>query len=142
MHVEFRTPADIESSEEEEICILWKILIHQVTGYEIQVLDSYENRTFYASASVYKQHIPLVNSSKKPGEWQSYDIIFKAPIFSERGTLESPAYVTVFHNGVLVQNNVQIQGYVKFIGYPEYKAHPSKLPLKLQDHSNKVPHLY
>ena len=107
---------------------------------EIQVLDSYNNRTYSngQAGSVYKQHIPLVNASRKPGEWQTYDIIFKAPVFSESGNLESPAYVTVFHNGVLIQNNVQIQGYVKFIGYPEYKAHPSKLPIKLQDHSNLV----
>ena len=82
--------------------------------------------------------MPLVNASKKPGEWQSYDIIFTAPIFDGDGRLVKHAYLTVFHNGVLVQNNVQIQGYVKFIGYPEYKAHPSKLPIKLQDHSNPV----
>ena len=144
LHVEFRTPADIESSGQGRgnsgVYFMEDPNTPGDSGYEIQVLDSYENRTYSngQAASVYKQHIPLVNSSKKPGEWQSYDIIFKAPIFSERGTLESPAYVTVFHNGVLVQNNVQIQGYVKFIGYPEYKAHPSKLPLKLQDHSNKV----
>ncbi len=110
------------------------------TGYEVQVLDSYNNRTYSngQAASVYKQHIPLVNASKKPGEWQSYDIIFNAPVFSDDGQLIKHAYLTVFHNGVLVQNNVQIQGYVKFIGYPEYKAHPSRLPIKLQDHSNLV----
>ena len=144
LHVEFRTPADIKSSGQGRgnsgVYFMEDPNSPGDSGYEIQVLDSYENRTYSngQAASVYKQHIPLVNASKKPGEWQSYDIIFKAPVFSEKGSLESPAYVTVFHNGVLVQNNVQIQGYVKFIGYPEYKAHDSKLPLKLQDHSNMV----
>ena len=144
LHVEFRTPENIKSKGQGRgnsgVYFMEDPNSPGDSGYEIQVLDSYENRTYSngQAASVYKQHIPLVNASKKPGEWQSYDIIFKAPIFSERGSLESPAYVTVFHNGVLVQNNVQIQGYVKFIGYPEYKAHPPKLPLKLQDHSNKV----
>ena len=144
LHIEWRTPQEVKGNGQGRgnsgVYFMEDPNSPGDSGYEIQVLDSYENRTYSngQAASVYKQHIPLVNASKKPGEWQSYDIIFKAPTFSERGNLESPAYVTVFHNGVLVQNNVQIQGYVKFIGYPEYKAHPSKLPLKLQDHSNKV----
>ncbi len=144
LHVEFRTPSKIVSSGQGRgnsgIYFMEDPKSPGDSGYEIQVLDSYKNRTYSngQAGSVYKQHIPLVNASKEPGEWQSYDIIFKAPVFSGKGNLESPAYITVFHNGVLIQNNVQIQGYVKYIGYPEYKAHPSKLPLKLQDHSNKV----
>ena len=143
-HVEFMTPSKIISKGQGRgnsgVYFMEDPSRSGDTGYEIQVLDSYENRTYSngQAGSVYKQHIPLVNASRKPGEWQSYDIIFKAPVFSENGKLESPAYVTVFHNGVLIQNNVQIQGYVKFIGYPEYKAHHSRLPIKLQDHGNLV----
>ena len=80
--------------------------------YEVQILNSYENETYNngQASSVYKQHIPLVNASRAPGEWQSYDIIFMAPRFSEKGRLVSPARITVFHNGVLVQNNVELLG--------------------------------
>ena len=144
LHIEFMTPSVIVSEGQGRgnsgVYFMEDPDRPGDTGYEIQVLDSYNNRTYSngQAGSVYKQHIPLVNASRKPGEWQTYDIIFKAPVFSESGNLESPAYVTVFHNGVLIQNNVQIQGYVKFIGYPEYRAHPSKLPIKLQDHSNLV----
>ena len=69
-------------------------------GYEVQVLDSYENRTYSngQASSIYKQHIPLVNASKKPGEWQTYDIFFKAPLFDEKDKLLRPAYITVIHN--------------------------------------------
>lgn len=108
--------------------------------YEIQVLDCYNNRTYSngQTASVYKQHIPLVNACRPPGEWQRYDIIYKAPRFNEDGSLKEAAYVTVLHNGILVQNHVKIKGPIKFIGKPEYVAHPLKQPLMLQDHDNAV----
>lgn len=106
-------------------------------GYELQVLDCYNNKTYVngQTASIYKQYIPLANACKKPGEWQTYDIIWTAPRFNSDGTLKTPAYVTAFHNGVLVQNNVAIKGVTKYIGAPEYKAHgPSSI--KLQDHGD------
>ena len=108
--------------------------------YELQVLDSYENETYYngQAGSIYKQHIPLVNACRPPGTWQSYDIIFTAPVFKEDGSLESPAYITVLQNGVLIQNHVALWGPTEYIGKPEYKAHPEKLPLALQDHGNPV----
>ena len=108
--------------------------------YEVQVLNSYENPTYQngQAASVYKQHIPLVNASKPVGEWQEYDIIFMAPKFSDKGTLVSPAKVTVFHNGVLVQNNVELLGPTCYIGTPYYVAHEAKLPLALQDHGDPM----
>ena len=108
--------------------------------YEVQVLNSYENLTYQngQAASVYKQHIPLVNASKPVGEWQKYDIIFMAPKFSDKGTLVSPARVTVFHNGVLVQNNVELLGPTCYIGTPYYVAHAAKLPLALQDHGDPM----
>lgn len=108
--------------------------------YEVQILNSHNNDTYAngQASSVYKQHIPLANASRPPGEWQEYDIIFMAPKFSEKGTLISPAKITVLHNGILVQNNVALLGPTCFIGTPYYVAHPKKLPLILQDHGDPV----
>ena len=108
--------------------------------YEVQILNSYKNETYNngQASSVYKQHIPLVNASRAPGEWQSYDIIFMAPRFSEKGRLVSPARITVFHNGVLVQNNVELLGPTTYIGASHYTPHPKKMPLALQDHGDPV----
>ena len=108
--------------------------------YEVQILNSYENETYNngQASSVYKQHIPLVNASRAPGQWQSYDIIFMAPRFSEKGRLISPARITVFHNGVLVQNNVELLGPTTYIGASHYAPHPEKMPLALQDHGDPV----
>jgi hypothetical protein len=83
---------------------------------------------------VYKQHIPLVNATKKPGEWQTYDIIFTAPQFYADGKVQVPGRFTVLHNGVLIQNNVEIKGTIQWIGPSVYEAHPAKLPFYLQDH--------
>ncbi|WP_237742284.1 3-keto-disaccharide hydrolase [Gayadomonas joobiniege] len=106
--------------------------------YEIQILDSYQNRTYSngQAGSVYKQHIPLVNATRPPETWQTYDIIFNAPRF-DGDKLIKPAYVTVLHNGVLVQNHVQLQGPTSYIGLPQYKAHGCD-SIKLQDHGNFV----
>lgn len=108
--------------------------------YEIQVLNSYENETYSngQAGAIYKQHVPMVNASRKPGEWQSYDILFTAPRFSEKGTLISPALMTILHNGVLIQYNAVLQGPTSFIGEPYYIPHPGKLPIVLQDHDNPV----
>ncbi len=108
--------------------------------YELQVLDSYENRTYSngQAGAIYKQHIPLVNASRAPGEWQSYDIVFSAPRFGADGGLLRPAYVTVFHNGVLIQNHVELHGPTSYIGHPPYEAHADRAPLLLQDHGNPV----
>ncbi|MDQ8183757.1 DUF1080 domain-containing protein [Pelagicoccus sp. SDUM812005] len=108
--------------------------------YEVQVLNSFENPTYAngQAASIYKQHAPLVNASLPPGQWQSFDLIFTAPRFSEKGTLVSPALLTVLHNGVLVQHNAVLQGPTSFIGEPYYLPHPPKLPIVLQDHNNPV----
>lgn len=103
-------------------------------NYEIQILDSYQNPTYVngQAGSVYKQYIPLKNASKKPGDWQSYDIIFTAPEFKNK-TLENPGYFTVFHNGVLIQNHVEIKGTTTNVGQPKYLAH-GNAPIMLQDH--------
>ncbi len=136
LHIEWRTPEKVvgegQGRGNSGIFLMGK--------YEVQVLDSYNNRTYSngQAGSVYKQHIPLANASRPPGVWQKYDIIFIAPKFNSDGSLKSPARVTVIHNGVLVQNNVELMGPTEYIGKPVYKSHPDALPLELQDHSNPV----
>ncbi len=107
-------------------------------GYELQVLDSYNNKTYVngMAASIYKQAIPLANANRKPGEWQSYDIVWTAPEFNEDGSVKTPAYVTVLFNGVLVQNHFQLQGQTLYIGKPFYKKY-DRAPIKLQAHGDK-----
>ncbi|MFC0774834.1 3-keto-disaccharide hydrolase [Terrimonas alba] len=106
-------------------------------GYEIQILDCYNNKTYVngQTASVYKQSIPLANACKKPGEWQTYDIIWTAPRFNDDGSLKTPARVTVLHNGVLMQNNTELKGETVYRGQPSYEKHGAK-PIKLQDHGD------
>ena len=108
--------------------------------YEIQVLDSYGNKTYAdgSAGSVYIQYPPLVNASRPPGQWQSYDIVWTAPRFDAEGKLLSPAYITAFHNGVLIQNNVELTGPTGWLERAPYRAHPEKLPIALQDHGNPV----
>ena len=103
--------------------------------YEVQVLDCYQNRTYSngQTASIYKQSIPLVNACRPPGQWQYYDIIYTAPRFNTDGIKVSPGFVTVLHNGVLVQNHTEIKGTTEYIGLPQNKAH-GKGAIKLQDH--------
>ena len=136
LHIEWRAPTRIEGEGQGR----GNSGLFLQKRYEVQILDSYDNRTYSngQAASIYKQHIPLVNAMKPPGEWQTYDIIFTAPRFAPNGTLESPAYVTVLHNGVLVQNHVELLGKTVFMGQPAYDAHPPKQPLMLQDHGNPV----
>jgi Domain of Unknown Function (DUF1080) len=107
-------------------------------GYELQVLDSYENKTYVngQAGSMYKQGIPLVNPSRKPGEWQTYDVVWTAPTFDADGSLKTPAYVTVLYNGVLVQNHFELKGETLYIGQPSYKKY-SSAPIKLQAHGDR-----
>ena len=135
LHVEWRAPQpeeDMDGQKRNNSGVFFQ------ERYEIQVLDSYQNKTYPngQAASVYKQTIPLVNATRPPGEWQEYDIIFTAPKFDGEA-LESPGYVTVIHNGVVVQNHVEIQGTTEWIGAPKYKAHGCA-PIQLQDHDNLV----
>jgi hypothetical protein len=106
-------------------------------GYEVQILDSYRNTTYVngQAASIYKQAAPLVNAMRPPGQWQSYDIIWTAPVFAVDGALRSPAWVTVFHNGVLVQDHVRLAGETFYIGKPKYKPYDTA-PIKLQAHGD------
>jgi hypothetical protein len=111
--------------------------------YEVQVLDSYENQTYAdgQAGALYGRSKPLVNASRKPGEWQSYDIIFHRPVFDEQGKVVRRATFTVLHNGVLIQDHTVLSGGTGWMGphaASEYKAHPDKLPISLQDHGNPV----
>jgi hypothetical protein len=107
-------------------------------GYELQVLDSYNNKTYVngMAGSIYKQAIPLANPGRKPGEWQTYDVVWTAPTFNDDGSVKTPAYVTVFFNGVLVENHFQLKGETLYIGKPFYKKYDTA-PIKLQAHGDK-----
>jgi hypothetical protein len=136
LHIEWRTPAVVSGEGQGR----GNSGVFLMERYEVQVLDSYDNRTYSngQAASLYKQAIPLVNASRKPGEWQSFDIIFRAPRRDAAGTVTAPAIVTVFHNGVLVQDHVALQGNTVYVGQPFYEKHGDKEPLMLQDHGNPV----
>jgi len=138
LHIEWRAPAEIEGEGQGR----GNSGVFLQGLYEVQILDSYNNRTYRngQAGSVYKQYAPLVNACRKPGEWQSYDIIYTAPRFgNDSASYFTPPRVTVLHNGVLIQNNVSLRGPTLYIGMPEYsiKKHGPE-PLVLQDHGNPV----
>ena len=136
LHIEWKTPAEIEGEGQGR----GNSGIYFQKEYEIQILDSYENVTYSngQAASVYKQSIPLVNASRPPGEWQIYDIIFNEPVYNDQGYRLKKGTFTVFHNGVLVQNNVEIQGTTEHTGKPKLRNIKTPKKLYLQDHSNPV----
>ncbi|MDN5204439.1 DUF1080 domain-containing protein [Fulvivirgaceae bacterium BMA10] len=136
LHIEWRSPEVIQGEGQGR----GNSGVFLQEQYEVQVLDSYENVTYSngQAGSIYKQHIPLVNVSKKPGEWQTYDIIFTTPLFKEDGSLGRAAHMTIIHNGVLIHNHVKLNGPTVYIGKPKYKSHPEKMSISLQDHGNPV----
>jgi hypothetical protein len=136
LHIEFATPARVEGEGQGR----GNSGVYLMGKYEIQILDSYRNDTYpHGSAgAVYKQHAPLVNASRPPGEWQSYDIIFHAPEFDADGKLTRRATFTILHDGVLIQDHVEVMGITAHDKPPYYEAHPPRLPLRLQDHGNLV----
>ena len=137
LHVEWRTPTDTKGFEGQNRGNSG-IFLQEL--YELQVLDSYSNPTYAngQAGSIYKQAMPLVNASRAPGEWQAYDILWKAPRFSAGGGLASPARITVLHNGVLVQDNTEITGWTVHAEVARYQPHADRLPLVLQDHAHPV----
>ncbi len=137
LHIEWRTPAEVDPESKSQGRGNSGIFLQE--RYELQVLDNYNNRTYRngQAGSFYKQHPPLVNVCKKPGEWQTYDVIYTAPRFKADSTVFTPARATVLQNGVLVQNNVQLIGPTEYIGIPKYKVH-GPAPFMLQDHGNLV----
>jgi len=146
MHLEWRIPTEITGSSQARgnsgvfLAYLGMANGFLEDGYEVQILDCYNNKTYVngQTGSIYKQAVPLANACKKPGEWQYYDIIWKAPRFNADGSLKTPGYVTVLHNGVLLQNNTEVKGRTKWIGQPDYVAHGAS-PIKLQAHGDPSP---
>ncbi len=133
LHIEWRTPEKIEGEGQGR----GNSGIFFCEKYELQVLDSYNNRTYSngQAGSIYKQSIPMVNASNPPGVWQTYDVVFLAPRFNNDGSLKTPGRITVFHNGVLIHHDTEIKGTTEYIGKPKTIAH-GKGSLRLQDHGN------
>jgi hypothetical protein len=136
LHIEWMAPAPPLSEGQNR----GNSGVFLMNTYEVQVLDSYDNPTYPdgQAAALYGQYPPLVNASRPPGQWQSYDIVFHRPRFDSQGKLLQPARVTVLHNGVLVQDNVTLSGPTAHQRRPPYVAHPDKLPIQLQDHASPV----
>lgn len=134
LHLEFATPEKVEGTGQGR----GNSGVYFMDRYEVQILDSYNNTTYFDGqcASIYKQRPPLVNACRKPGEWQTYDIVFHAPRFRADGSLKSPATVTVLQNGVLVQDHTVIQGSSLWDAPPSYAPHEAKGHLSLQYHGN------
>ena len=137
LHLEYRIPENItgEGQARGNSGLFLASTGPDDHGYEIQILDSWENKTYVngQAASIYKQNPPMVNASRKPGQWQTYDVVWTAPVFHSDGTLETPASVTLFHNGVLVQNHFSLMGETLFIGKPVYRKY-DRAAIKLQSH--------
>lgn len=136
LHVEWASPAKVEGKSQGR----GNSGVFLQRFFEVQVLDSFDNVTYAdgQAAAIYGQYPPLVNASRKPGEWQTYDIVFRAPKFREDNMLEEPARITVLHNGVLVQDNVSPWGGTSWMQFHPYGKRPDKQPLALQDHGNPV----
>lgn len=136
LHIEWATPAVVKGDGQGR----GNSGVFLQARYEVQVLDSFNNTTYFhgQAGAVYKQYAPLVNASRKPGEWQVYDIIYRAPTFDDGGNVLKKARVTVLHNGVLIQDNVEILGATTNEEVqPKYTKH-GKAPIQLQDHGNPV----
>ena len=137
LHIEWMSPAPARGSDQDRGN---SGMFFGGERYEVQILDSHENATYPdgQAGALYGQHPPLVNASRRPGEWQSYDIVYHRPRFHANGKLQSPARFTVLHNGVLVQDNAELIGPTAHTTRPPYEAHPDRLPLSLQDHGHPV----
>lgn len=146
LHVEWKIPENVTGSGQlrGNSGLFLASTGPEDAGYELQILDSYNNKTYVngMAASIYKQSIPLANSMRMPGGWQVYDVVWTAPIFNvdgnADGSLKSPAYVTVFLNGVLVENHFELKGETRYIGQPFYKKFEGA-PIKLQAHRDPSP---
>jgi hypothetical protein len=136
LHLEFATPQEVEGSGQGR----GNSGVYLMDRYEVQILDSFQNETYFDGqcAAVYKQQPPMVNASRAPGEWQTLDIVFQAPRFHDDGSVQQPAYVTVFHNGVVVHHHLELRGSTSYVEAPKYVRHPERAPLKLQYHNDPV----
>jgi hypothetical protein len=139
LHLEWRIPPEITGSDQARgnSGLFLASTGSGDGGYELQILDSYNNKTYVngQAGSIYKQYPPLVNAMRKPGEWQTYDVVWTMPTFNADGSVKTPAYVTAFHNGVLIQNHSEVKGETVYIGKPQYKKY-DEAPIKLQAHGD------
>ncbi len=139
LHIEWRIPTNITGSDQARgnSGLFLASTGGGDGGYELQILDSYNNKTYVngQAGSIYKQYPPLVNAMRKPGEWNTYDVVWTMPTFNADGTVKTPAYVTALHNGVLVQNHAEVKGETVYIGKPQYKKY-DEAPIKLQSHGD------
>lgn len=139
LHIEFKIPEDAPRSGDRNNSGNSGVFLQE--RYELQIFDSYQNETpLYANGqigSIYKQVIPMANASSKPGEWNVFDVYYTQPQFRSNGSVETPAYVTLVHNGVLTLNHFEIQGSSKYIGIPYYEPH-GKGAIRLQEHGSEV----
>ncbi|APZ95525.1 3-keto-disaccharide hydrolase [Fuerstiella marisgermanici] len=136
LHVEWSAPTEIKGSGQGR----GNSGIFLMGLYEVQVLDSFQNETYFdgQAGSIYKQTPPLANAMRKPGEWNTYDIIFNAPVFKVNGDIEKPGTVTLLHNGVLALNHFELLGPSSYIAPPHYEPHAEKGPIALQFHGDPV----
>jgi hypothetical protein len=136
LHVEWMAPAPASGAGQDR----GNSGVFLMGRYEVQVLDSHRSTSYPdgQAGAIYGQYPPLVNASRPPGEWQTYDIVFVRPRFDARGRLTAPARITVFHNGVLIHNDVTLTGPTGHRERPPYAAHPDELPITLQDHGHPV----
>jgi len=136
LHVEWRSPPKVDGKKAQD---LGNSGIRIQGLYEVQILDSFNSLTYVngQAASVYKQIAPLINATAPTGEWNTYDMIFKSPVFNDDKSLNTPAYLTLLHNGILVQNHVELKGKTVFRGHPSYESHGCA-PIYLQEHGSKV----
>jgi hypothetical protein len=138
LHLEWKTPdpAEDHGNSRGNSGVLFMGL------YELQIYENYQylHKIYYngQAGSIYKQYAPLVNACLPPQTWQTFDVIFEAPVFNADRSLKHPAYITVFHNGVLIQYHVAIKGPMVYAGYPKYEYHENRLPLVLQEHNSRV----
>lgn len=136
LHVEFATPAKVKGNGQGR----GNSGIHLMERYEVQVLDSVDNPTYVdgSCGAMYKQSPPMVNVCRKPGEWQTYDIVFEAPAFGDDGKVTKPAYITVLHNGVVIHNHFELKGSTNYDRPAAYVKHAARMPISLQFHGDET----
>lgn len=136
LHIEWSAPTEVKGSGQGR----GNSGVFMMGKYEIQVLDSYDNETYFdgQAGAIYKQTPPMANAMRKPGQWNTYDVFWTAPRFKDDGSLQSPAYVTLVQNGVLLLNHFELLGDTPFNRPPQYQAHEAEGPISLQDHGNPV----
>ena len=136
LHLEFATPKEVKGKGQGR----GNSGVYLMGQYEVQILDSHENETYFDGqcGAIYKQQPPMVNASRGPGQWQSFDILFTAPRFADDGSVKTPGYVTVLHNGIVIHNHFELQGTTSYTEPPKYHEHADRAPLSLQFHGNPV----